>query len=181
MRRAATSSELEHCIPHASRQVSHASTCPSSRELPASVGRVLTTMSCVSSLCSRNVPTDLRTRTPARRTHALAGSRPGSSKLSVCAALTESDFRFSPGRAEACTSRSRPPRGRGASSAAHAEHVLTSKCCVGRSGAGGQRTATQHQTSTKRARACRRTSGRPIGLVRGPKTVAVAVVEHEQL
>ena len=115
------------------------------------------------------VPTDPSTRTPARRTHALEGSRPGSSKLSVCAALSVVDFRFSPGRAEACTARSQPLRGRGASSAAHAEHVLTSRCCVGRSGAGGQRTATQHQTSTKQARACRRTSARPIGLARGPR------------
>ena len=99
------------------------------------------------------VPTDLRTRTPARRTHTLEGSRPGSSKLSVCAALSVVDFRFSPGRAEACTSRSRPPRGRGASSAAHAEHVLTSKCCAGRGGVGAhQRTATQHHSTAARLR-----------------------------
>ena len=40
-------------------------------------------------------------------------------------------FEYHQGRAAAWTTRSRPPRSRGASSAAHAEHVLTSKCCVG--------------------------------------------------
>ena len=57
------------------------------------------------------------------------------------------------GRGAAWTTRSRPPRGFGASSAAHAEHVLTSKCCVGRGGVGAhQRTATRHHSTASRSR-----------------------------
>ena len=57
------------------------------------------------------------------------------------------------GRGAAWTTRSRPPRGFGASSAAHAEHVLTSKCCAGRGGVGAhQRTATQHHSTAARLR-----------------------------
>ena len=147
-------------LPHAGGQLQRGTRAASCQECSAGVGRAL--QRCSLFLAFKTpVPTDLRTRTPARRTHPLEGSRPGSSKLSVCAALSVVDFRISPGRGEACTTRSRPPRGRGASSAAHAEHVLTAKCCVGRSGAGGQRTATQHQTSMARASAVRRASAGP--------------------
>ena len=57
------------------------------------------------------------------------------------------------GRGAAWTTRSRPPRGFGASSAAHAENVLTSKCCAGRGGVGAhQRTATRHHSTAARSR-----------------------------
>ena len=75
MRRDTASSELEHCTPHAGRQVQlpTGSTRPS-RELPAGVGRVLTVILCVSSFCQRRTPADLRRCTPARRTRS-RGSR----------------------------------------------------------------------------------------------------------
>ena len=57
------------------------------------------------------------------------------------------------GRGAAWTTRSRPPRGFGASSAAHAEPVSTAKCCVGRGGVGAhQRTATRHHSTASRSR-----------------------------
>ena len=171
------SSELNHHMPHADRQIQRVSPRPCSwSTLPAACCVVV-----YLAFDHDTVPTSLHTCTPARRTHARAVSRPGSPKLSVCAALSVVDLRISPGRAAACTTRSRPPRGRRATTAAHAEHALTSKCCVGRGGVGGQRTATQHHGLIERARVFRRASRRHIGHVWGPTAVAVAVVEHQQL
>ena len=137
-------------------------------------------MSCVSSVLTRH-RTDQYTHVHA---HARRGSRPGSPKLSlsVCAACSVLDLRVSPGSScglghvftAALAAVLPAPR------LAHAEHVLTSMCCAGRGGVGGQRTATRHHGLLERARVCRRTSRRHIGHGWGPTAVAVAVVEHQQ-
>ena len=79
------------------------------------------------------------------------------------------DFRVSPGRAAASTTRSRPPRSSGARSAAHAGHLSTRKCCVGRGGVGSERSAPAPQGALERACARLRTSSQPAELIGEPR------------
>ena len=79
------------------------------------------------------------------------------------------DFRVSPGRAAASTTRSRPPRSSGARSAAHAGHLSTRKCCVGRGGVGSERSAPAPQGALERACARLRTSRQPAELIGEPR------------